>query len=305
MRRVAVTGAGGFVGRHLLPALRAAGAETVAVGRDAAALGRLGPEVEIRLVRGYDAEALKAAFAGCDVAIHLAGRRTTRDDDPDLSAPFVCDATALMEATMRAAAAAEVGRVVAMSSIGVYSTADPAPWTEDGPARPATPYGLAKLLAERTGDYWARRTGIALAHVRLAQCYGPGEKETPALMRMAGQALRGEPLRLARGGGFRIDQIAVADAVDGLLALARSDLCGPVNLGGGRDVSVLEIARTIDAVFEGGGRIEVEPAPADAPPEPLRHMAVDRARAALGWAPRRSLAEGLAALRAGAAFAKE
>ena len=80
--RVAVTGASGFIGRYLVPALAAEGHEVVALGRQAEGLAPLkGEGVTVRAT-DYGAGRLADALEGVEAVVHLAGRRSQRDDDP-------------------------------------------------------------------------------------------------------------------------------------------------------------------------------------------------------------------------------
>ncbi|ABL71623.1 NAD-dependent epimerase/dehydratase family protein [Paracoccus denitrificans] len=285
---VGVTGASGFIGRHLCADLRAAGLRPVAIGR--------GPEAERQT--DYSPESLRAALAGCAAVVHLAGRRMTREDAPMELAPFLGPNVEATGHLARAAQAEGVERIVFASTIAVYSAASPAPWREDGPVHPVNAYALSKLMAEHYLEMLARaRQAPPALSLRFAAVYGHGEKGTPALMKFVNQAAAGETITLSGNPDYTIDQLYVTDATAAILAAlsVSAPLSGACNIGGGRAWTVAEIARTANAVFGNDGNLD------DSATTPGQaHQAVmDLAQAnrILGWQPAHDLQAGLADLR--------
>ena len=174
--RVAVTGASGFVGQALVPALRERGHEVLALDRTT--LG------DIAAFTGW-----KSRLAGSDVVVHLAGLAHARGvDEARVLAVNVDAALAIGNA------AAAVGtRMLQMSSIKVLGDATPQqPFDEASPLAPQGAYAQAKAAAE-TG--LRAVSGLSLTVVRPPLVYGPGVKANfLALMRAIA---RGWPLPLA------------------------------------------------------------------------------------------------------------
>ena len=297
--KIAITGASGFIGRHLADALVAAGHKVLCLGRSESSLAKIEGDV-LRHVTDFSTDDLAIALQGVDVLVHLAGKRTTREDDRERVAPFASDALTMLDNVLSAAKANGVKRVVTASSIAVYSTENTMPWTETEWPKPGWPYGLMKLFCEQAADFWSPQTGIPVAHMRLAAAYGHGEKGTPALMHFASEASAGKQLKVTNGGIYTIDQIYIEDAVCAVLALIASEATGAFNIGSGQGYSVREIAETVNAVYGNDSEVIVEPMTNDAESHLSRHMDISRAGRKLGWHPAYTLETGLAAMRAAA-----
>lgn len=281
---VAVTGASGFIGRYLCPALEEAGHRALRLGRGA-------PQGPDDRQTDYTRHSLTAALAGADAVVHLAGRRMTREDAPMDITPFWPSNAAAMADLVAAAREVGVQRIVLASTIAIYSPASGLPYRESAPARPINAYALSKLMAEAHLEMLTRAKGPSAVALRFAAVYGHGEKGTPALMKFIGQARAGETIVLTGNADYRIDQLYVRDAVSAIQAALASDAQGVYNIGGGRAIPVGEIAETVNEVFGNAGNIRYD-TDSDAP-MPKTCMALDAAAADLGWRPAFDLRAGL------------
>lgn len=263
-----VTGGGGFIGRHVLAALRGLGAETVA---------ETAPRADL-LDAGARCRAVRHARA--DVLVHAAwitrhGAFWTAPENLDW-----CGATLDL---VRRFAAGGGRRVVLVGTCAEYDWTRTARtgWRETRACRPASLYGAAKLAAWIGSAAFAREAGLTAAAARLFAPVGPGESPQrllPSLLRAAsgGTALATGPADLTR------DFIDVRDAGDAVARIALGDVQGPVNVGSGRGVSLGELARRIGAPVRHASR-----PPRD---EPLWMVAdTTRLRRATGFAPRFTL----------------
>jgi len=213
--RLAVTGAGGFVGRHVVAAAAAAGHEAVGLVRSDAA-ARVVAQSGGRPVRiaGLAADDLGPALSGADAVAHLAQVGAER-----AGASYAAVNVEGTRGVVHAALRARVPRVVFFSGLGVarYGMAP----------RCTNPYFLSKLLAEAA----LLASGLEVTIFRPSYVVGPGDGYVPGLVR---EMARGEVERIG-DGRYRMQPIAVRDAADCVLAAAAGgaarhrvfDLVGP------------------------------------------------------------------------------
>ncbi|MDQ4089421.1 MAG: NAD-dependent epimerase/dehydratase family protein, partial [Actinomycetota bacterium] len=164
---ILVTGASGFIGRHLVAALAAEGRPVRALVRSDEAADRVrGVSPDVELARGdlVDGDALKAAAAGCELVYHLAG--TYRGSPAELHGSHVAGTARLLRSVEAHA------RLVYVSSTSVYGWDQDWPADHESPPRPDSAFGRAKLAAERL--VLARTVGSAVV-VRPTITYGIGD----------------------------------------------------------------------------------------------------------------------------------
>jgi nucleoside-diphosphate-sugar epimerase len=171
---VLVTGATGFIGRHLCRALAADGARVRALVRDPAA--PLDPGVEAAPVAGlHDRDGLRRAAAGCGAVVHLAARvHVMHDTAADPLAEFRRVNVEGTETLLDAAWEEGVRRFVYASSVKAVGERSGAPWTEEVEPAPVDPYGISKLEAERLVRARAVERGMHAPVLRFPLVYGPG-----------------------------------------------------------------------------------------------------------------------------------
>ncbi|MBI3403111.1 MAG: NAD(P)-dependent oxidoreductase [Acidobacteria bacterium] len=166
IRRVAITGATGFIGRHLTADLASRGVAVQAIQRPESR--QTAPEGATVVRAALDEGALRPAFAGADAVVHLAGvvSSARARDFADVN-------VAGAQAVARAARAADVP-VIHISSLAAAGPASPAaPRGEADAPRPLTPYGRSKLEGERA---LAAERGLRWTILRPGVVYGPGDR---------------------------------------------------------------------------------------------------------------------------------
>ena len=167
-------------------------------------------------------------------------------------------------------------------------------WGNVNPIGPRSVYDEAKRFAEALTFAQRRARGADVAVARIFNSYGPGMRHDDGRMvpTFCWQALLGQPIGVAGDGRQTRSLCYVDDTVAGLIALAASDITGPVNIGNPTEHSVLSVAELIRGLVGSASPIEHGPAAQDDPRR--RCPDIRLARQALGWEPRISAEEGLA-----------
>ena len=314
--KVLVTGGAGYVGGVSVDALIAAGHAVVVL--DDLSTGHAAiPHPDARLVRGtYTDEAATRDLLEreqVDAILHCAARSLVGESMVN-PAKYYRENVAGGVALLEAARATGVLRVVFSSSAATYGVPDATPITEDAPLRPINPYGESKRTFEGALRWYGvayglrsvvlRYFNVAGATEQLGEVHRPETHLIPNVLLAAegGPALTlfGEDYPTPDGTPVR-DYIHVADLADAhvaaLAATDRSDArTGPVgggttepliaNLGTANGFSVKAVLREAEAVV--GRPIPHTVGPRRAGDPPVLVASNERARAMLGWTPRRS-----------------
>jgi len=156
-------------------------------------------------------------------------------------------------------------------------------------------YDEAKRFAEAITVAYHRYHGVDAKIVRIFNTYGPRMRvnDGRAVPTFISQALRNQDITIFGDGRQTRSFCYISDLVDGVIRLLDSDLNEPVNIGNPHEMTVEAIARTIVRMAGSSSRIVYGPLPTDDPK--VRQPDITKARTRLGWEPRVSLEEGLAA----------
>ena len=284
-RRVLVTGASGFLGRHVCARLREERADLHLVSR----MPRTSTDPSVRWWQA-DLEDLEATrklmvWVKPETVLHFGGLVNGAPDMALVVPTFHSLVTSTVNLLM---AAAETGcrRVVLVGSLE-----EPDAVLAD--VSPRSPYGAAKLAMRIYGRLFDRLFGLPVVVIRLHMTYGPGQAHWKLIPSTILSLLKGEAPRVS-SGLRELDWVYVDDVVEGLLLAASArDLGGQAfDLGSGRLTPLREIVhRLVDQVAPG-----TEPvfgALSDRPRATERPADLERTRAVIGWAPTTSLDEGL------------
>jgi dTDP-glucose 4,6-dehydratase len=168
-------------------------------------------------------------------------------------------------------------------------------WGNVNPIGPRAVYDEAKRFAEAMTMSYYREYGVDTKIVRIFNTYGPRMKlddgrVVPAFL---DQALNGRPITIFGDGSQTRSFCYVSDLVDGLTRLILSEEHEPVNIGNPTELTILEFAEVIQKLIGSSCAIERLPLPKDDPKQ--REPDIAKAKERLGWEPRVTLAEGLAA----------
>ncbi|MDT7802090.1 MAG: dTDP-glucose 4,6-dehydratase [Actinomycetota bacterium] len=297
--RAVVTGGAGFVGAHLCALLLAEGIEVVAVDNlatsTAAAVEELRHHNGFRFAR-HDVTRPIPLDGHVDVVFHLASAASPRDY---LNLPIE---------TLRAGshgtehaldlARRDGARFVLASTSEVYGDPLEHPqregyWGNVNPIGPRSVYDEAKRYAEALTAAHRRVHGADTAIARIFNTYGPGMRAGDGRMIPAflHQALANEPITVTGTGTQTRSICYVEDTVRGLLALARSDHPGPVNIGNPHELTVRQVAEKIRDLTGSASPIDHVDAVVDDPRR--RCPDITLAREVLGWEPKIDTDDGL------------
>lgn len=283
--RVAITGASGFLGRHLIRELLARGDEPVLLG-----IEENGSVHGLPIIHSdFSADALKTQLNGVDAVVHLA---STRGVFPRLSAYYDC--IEMTENVYEAAAHCGVTNVVYASSISVYA-GEELPYVETQAPAPGNLYGVYKLTCEQFCQIYGARDGLCIKNLRFAHLYGANEQNNYMINVFFRQAFAGQPLQVFTKNSARRQMLYVKDAARAIVAaLDKPSLRGTFNIASRDALTNAEIAETICRVFtpdlmvQYGDKEEITPS---------SYMDGAKARALLAFEPRYSFEEAVKEIR--------
>ncbi len=312
--KVALTGATGYTGRHLLAALRARGDEVRALTRSSSAGAPL-QAGGVTLVPGdlCDGAALRKLVEGVDAVLHVAAVYRTAGHPDSYYREINVGGT---ERLLEAAGAAGVRRFVHTSTVGVHGDVKNPPADESAPFAPGDVYQQSKAEAEVLALEFGRKRGLSLAVVRPGAIYGPGERR---LLKLFRAIARGRYAVVGSGRSF-YHPVFIDDLVAGfLLALDHPAAAGEAFIiAGPRYASQDELAALVARATGGhvwpfhvpawpllwaGAACETLCVPFGIEP-PIhrrrvefwvksRAFSIEKARRLLGYAPKVDLEEGL------------
>ena len=303
MSRLAVTGAGGFIGAHLTRALLAEGHEVVAIDNyirgQASRLANAQGAIERVTLDVRDKDALVEALRGVECVFHLAAVNGTEHfyTQPQLVLDVgVRGALAVSEACIEAG----VPDLVVASSAEVYQTPRVVPTTEDiemvipDSLNPRYSYGGSKLISELIAFNYCRDKLRKVQVFRPHNIYGPdmGWKHVvPQLIEKIVAAGDGGSITLQGDGSETRAFCYVSDVVDGIVRMWRDgESMNVYHIGSMEEVAIRDLARiTAEAL---GTRVDLIAGPAAAGATPRRCPDIGKMQA-IGYAPSVSVVQGI------------
>jgi UDP-glucose 4-epimerase len=288
-RRVLVTGGSGFIGRHVVAELVASGCVVRVIDLQP----HPDPAIDIVLGDIADPDAVTRAFdGGMDSIVHLAAVTSVLKSIEEPVRTFntnVIGTNAILEG----------GKAAGVTSLAFASTnAVTGPMTEPKISEsqvlnPLTPYGATKAADEMLMSAFTAVYGMRCAPIRLTNVYGPGMQAKDSIIARLMRCIRlGTEFEVYGDGSQIRDYVHVQDVMQAMkLALTNDAWTGPMVIGSGESLSVLEVIEAVKRVS--GHDIAFRHGPAKEGEMPA--VVVDPARAhAAGWSPRYPmLADGL------------
>ena len=284
--KVLVTGGSGFIGRSVLE-------ELLLRGHDVISLDLIEPSITVPFLVGdiRDLETLRKAARGVDAIIHLAAIVSAVEA---MEKPLDTFRTNV-EGTLNVAEAArrENVKVIYAGSVAVYGEPKILPVSEDHPVHPTNVYGSTKLAGESILLGYSGSYGLPVTSLRFFNVYGPHMKPGPyagVIYKFLERMREGKPLRIEGDGKQTRDFVYVEDVAKAVVLALESDATGVYNVGTGREISILDLARLLFSLTGRDTGLEF------APPRPgdIRRSRADISKIRkLGWEPSFDLESGL------------
>ena len=277
MARVLLTGATGFIGKHLLHRLRSLEHQVIELNRKSGDIS---------------SQEIWANLPPTDVVVHLAGRTFIPDswNDPNgfLHTNFHGTTCALDYCRINKAS-------MIFISAYLYGIPDALPISESAALRANNPYAFSKKLAEDACRFYSEYYGIAITVLRPFNIYGPGQSQKWLIPSIVEQVRKGKVIEVMDLAPKR-DYVYIDDLNEAIInSLDRLSGFNVFNIGSGQSYSVESVIEIIQ--FAEGSNIRVRCVGERRPQEIMDTIAdISRARYELGWFPRWSLSNGIKAV---------
>ena len=304
-KRVLVTGAGGFIGSHLVEALVEKGAQVKPFVRynsrnDWGMLENLPSIVKdnLDITTGdiIDFGVVKKAVKNCDIVFHLAAL---------IGIPYSYHApesyvTTNIKGTLnilQASVEEGVEKIVHTSTSEVYGTAKYVPIDENHPLQGQSPYSASKIGADMIAQSYFLSFNAPVAIIRPFNTFGPRQSARAVIPTIISQGLSAQEINLGSLSPVR-DLTYVKDTVNGFIKVAESDksIGEVINIGNGKGITIGELAKKIlnlmdcpdTPIYADEGRIRPEKSE-------VMQLICDnsKAKSMIGWSPEYSLDQGL------------
>lgn len=292
--RVLVIGGNGFIGSHIVDALLRMGHTVRVFDRHPEYFRALLPAVDYHYGDFRDRMSLAGALIGIDAVFHLVSTTFPGTADLDPKADVRENLIGTLE-LVETLLGLQITRLLFISSGGtVYGVPEQVPVPETHPLRPINSYGIVKAAIEQYIESYRRTSGLSPIIIRASNPFGPRQGHTGVqgvVSTFLNRIARGEEIEIWGDGSVVRDFVDVRDLAE-LCALAgTSGREGTYNAGSGVGTS---LNRLLEVIREVTGK-EVQPRyrPARLIDVPVSLLDCTRARQDFGWAPNRSLSEGL------------
>jgi nucleoside-diphosphate-sugar epimerase len=300
--RLLVTGATGFIARHVIPVFASAGWHVRGINRRSANRSPW-PDVDVEpcdLMGDPAAVAAAVARVRPDLVLHLAAM--IPEDRQSAAWPWLeLNGRATEQLLASCGQLRPMPRVVVMSSGAVYGggNAEDPPFDEQSPISPATSYGVSKTLVEALATRASAALGLRVLRLRLFNVTGPGEPSHLAIGRFVRQVVdiergRGDTLTATGDLSTARDYLDVRDAARAVFLAATAEDPGPVlNICSGRATPIADLLELLLQIAGLAGRVSIRAR--TGAPDPIRTQSGNTSRLAAltGWRPESDLARPL------------
>lgn len=290
MRKVLITGAGGFIGRHLIGACLRKDWRVTGVGKSLS--GQFNNHQEVFVLNKLVQELSESDVRNVDYVFHLAFKTSIPggiSNPTATSSENVGSSVHLLDLSAKA----RVKKFIFASTASIYG-GNPIPWREDMPPDPKEPYSWQKLSCEYACRMWTKRYGLPTVNLRLFQVFGENQRKDTVIALFSKAKKDGLPLTLTNIGSdmnpksCERDFVYAGDAAEAFISAALSNKTGAgevINIGSGRATRIEDVAKLFGGEIKWIPRrdYEVEKQQAD----------VTQTRSLLGWSSRVDVLEWL------------
>ncbi|MBS7634210.1 NAD-dependent epimerase/dehydratase family protein [Candidatus Bathyarchaeota archaeon] len=295
--KVLVSGGAGFIGHNTAIFLKHLGYEVLVFDNleraTALALKKLSNH-GIPVLKGsiLNVKAFDAAIKGVDVVVHAAAYINVEESVKKPALYFKNNILGTANVA-KACLDRSVELLIYISSAAVYGEPKTLPISENYPADPISPYGLTKLMGERTVEFYSKK-GLKAVTLRLFNVYGPGQSSAYAgvITRFIENISKGLPPIIYGDGEQTRDFIHVEDVAEAIrLAMEKNAANETFNIASGKPTKIKALA---NLAIELAG-LKLKPIYAEPRVGDIKHSLADIAKAQriLGFKPKTSLEEGL------------
>jgi dTDP-glucose 4,6-dehydratase len=303
-KKVLVTGAGGFIGSHLVHLLMNAGAQVRAFVRYSGRgtfgwLHDLPPEIyqAIEIVQGdlRDSDNVLRAVKGCDIVLHLGAMIAIPYSYVNPAEAVDVNVVGTLN-VLNACRFLGIERIVHTSSSETYGSAQYVPIDEKHPLQGQSPYSASKIGADKLAESFYRSFEMPVVTIRPFNTYGPRQSARAVIPTIIAQLLAGNPVKLGSVFPTR-DFTFVEDTARGIMRGAEvlEAVGQTINLGNMQEISIGNLVERITKLVRVPANLVVEDQrKRPAKSEVERLLADNRlAKKVLGWEPQVNLDDGL------------
>ena len=290
MKKIVIIGYTGFIGKNLVNYLGDK-YDIVAVSRS----GGCSEEKNIKYVKSdYSRESLKKILFDVDGVVNLASQKAAKDESCGVQ--IYSSSLKTLENIILASMDCNIKNIVTISSRCVYGNYTKESFSENEEINPINKYGLMKALGEEICEYYNLKRDMKIKNIRLSQVIGYPMNDKYMFSTFLEKTNENETIEIyGQGTGVR-DYIYIGDACRAVeLALIQKDKSGIYNIGTGKGISNLEIAKKMIEVFKSTSKISVI---SDSPQDKSRIILnIDKAKKELGFLPEYDMDKVLAEVR--------
>jgi len=302
-KRVLVTGAGGFIGSHLVESLLEMDADVVAFVRynsrnDWGAIEFLSKEQlsSITIVAGdlRDVDAVRRAMKDVDIVFHLGaliGIPYSYVNPREVVDVNIMGTLNILQAGVDLCPE----KIIHTSTSEIFGTAQYVPIDEKHPVNPQSPYAASKVGADFLALSFYRSFDLPVSILRPFNTYGPRQSARAVIPTIITQALTTDVIKLGNLTSTR-DLTFVKDTAKGFIKLAESNVVGQtINIGSNIEISIGDLAKKIIKLTGKDVKIISEEKRKRPPKSEVERLRIDNSNAkkAIGWEPTTSLEVGL------------